>query len=357
MFELPIRPSISLHEILIYAFVAFLIGLVFTSPFVRFLHAHRLGKQLRSTAVDGKSADVFLAHHAHKQGTPTMGGILICGAILLTIGISRVFSFYGFVEHSILQRGQAYIPLGMLIAFGIVGAIDDMLNIRGIGKNKGLSALHKLLLLSAATGIAAYWFYFRLKYQSIYIPFGPSLGLLDHQLDIGYWYIPFFFLVVIGTANAVNVTDGLDGLAAGLLIIAFGAFGITAYVSGLYVLAAFCGIVVGAIAAFLWHNVPPAIFFMGDVGALSLGGTLAVMAFMVDRILILPLIGFIFVVEIVSVILQLSSKRILKKKIFTSAPFHHHLQALGWPESKVTMRLWIIGAFVAFLGVLVGIYS
>jgi phospho-N-acetylmuramoyl-pentapeptide-transferase len=155
----------------------------------------------------------------------------------------------------------------------------------------------------------------------------------------------------------VNVTDGLDGLASGLLIISFGAFGVMAYLSGLYVLAAFCGVVAGAMAAFLWHNVPPAIFFMGDTGALAFGGTLAIMAFMVNEVLVLPLIGFVFVLEMLSVIIQLTSKRFFKRKVFKSAPLHHHLEALNWGESKVTMRLWIIGVFAAFLGVLIGIYG
>jgi phospho-N-acetylmuramoyl-pentapeptide-transferase len=171
-------------------------------------------------------------------------------------------------------------------------------------------------------------------------------------------YIPFVIFVLIGTANAVNVTDGLDGLAGGLLIAAFGSFGVIAYVSGLYVLAGFCGVVAGAIAAFLWHNVPPAMFFMGDTGSLALGGTLAVMAFMTQQVLVLPLIGFVFVIEMLSVIIQLTSKRLRNgKKVFKSAPFHHHLEALEWGESKVTMRLWIVGAFAALLGVLVGIYG
>ena len=163
--------------------------------------------------------------------------------------------------------------------------------------------------------------------------------------------------IVIGTANAVNVTDGLDGLAGGLLVIAFGSFAVVAFLQGLTVLSGFCGVVVGALAAFLWYNIPPASFFMGDTGALALGGTLAVMAFMTDTVLLLPLIGFVFLVEMLSVIVQLTSKRLRGKKIFLAAPVHHHFEASGWGESKVTMRLWIIGSFAAFLGVLVGIYG
>ena len=352
-----LRPEISLHEILLYSALAFIMGLLFTPPFVAFLHRYRLGKQLRKTAVDGAAASVFLEHHAHKAGTPTMGGLLMCGSIILTIGISRILSLTGIVENSILQRGQVYIPLAMLIVYGVVGAADDLMNIRGAGRNRGLSALPKMALLFSATALAAWWFAFRLEYQSVYVPFASVLGLASAHVDIGWWYIPLFFFVVIGTANAVNVTDGLDGLAAGLLVLAFGAFGLLAYMSGLSVLAAFCAVVAGSVAAFLWYNVPPAAFFMGDVGALALGGTLAVIAFMIDRVLVLPIIGIVFVLEMLSVIAQLSSKRFFKRKIFRSAPFHHHLQAIGWPESKITMRLWIVGGFAGFLGVLIAIYG
>lgn len=441
MIPIEIRPAISLLGILGYSFLAFVITLLLTKPFVRFLHQYKIGKKLRVEAVDGGSASVFLTYHQAKAGTPTMGGVLIWGSVLLTVISSRSLSYFGQVDHSLLQRGQVYIPLGILLAFGILGAIDDYLNVSGqtsetspalakrmkicvfimvlaiitgwliallqnpftlmndadwlwnvkvgssalaltvalslllyfggkrlddflqkiligTGKQAGLKAWPKFFVLIAVSSIAAYWFYVRLKYQSIDIPFATTLGLESSALQLGWLYIPFFIFVVIGTANAVNVTDGLDGLAGGLLIIAFGAFALISYLSGLFVLAAFCGVIVGALAAFLWHNVPPALFYMGDTGSLALGGTLAVMAFMVNQVLVLPLIGFIFLVEMLSVIIQLTSKRLRNgKKVFISAPFHHHLEALNWGESKVTMRLWIIGVFTAFLGILVGIYG
>ncbi len=355
MIPLPVRPFVSLPEILFYSTLAFAIALILTPLFVRMLHRFRLGKQLRVQAVDGGSASVFLTYHQKKAGTPTMGGILIWSSIVITVFLSRAFSFRGIVDHSLLQRGQVYIPLGVLLGFGIIGAIDDYCNICGIGKNRGINALPKMFLFLLVSSIPAYWFYTRLGYDSIRIPFGLYLGLGTDTLHMGWLYIPFFLFVVIGTTNAVNVTDGLDGLAGGLLIIAFGAFGIIAYVTQLYVLAAFCGVTAGALAAFLWFNVPPALFYMGDTGALALGGTLAVIAFMINQVLVLPLIGFIFVIEMLSVIIQLTSKRFFKRKVFRSAPIHHHFEALEWGESKVTMRFWIIGAFFAFLGVLVGV--
>ncbi len=435
---LPPRPDLSLLLILGYAFFAFILGLLLTPGFVSFLRKNKLGKQLRVETLDGREASVFRKYHEKKFGTPTMGGVLIWGAIVLTIAFSRFLSYVGVLENSLLQRGQVYIPLFMLVSLGILGAIDDYLNIVGAneeqwnrllpkirlwfigaicliavglaaafwfgslesllvipfagrpdvgviglavlllflfvmllflgfsgavvddvlrrfvmreGRKRGLGVLPKITTLLLLSFTAAGWFYFKNGYDGIVIPFWG-------EITLGWWYIPFAMFVIIGTANAVNVTDGLDGLAGGLLVIAFGAFGALAFLQGLTVLAAFCAITVAAVAAFLWHNVPPALFFMGDTGSLSLGGVLAVIALMTDQVLLLPLIGVVFVIEMLSVILQLTSKKLRGgKKIFRAAPIHHHFEALEWGESKVTMRLWIIGAFCAVLGVIIGIYA
>jgi phospho-N-acetylmuramoyl-pentapeptide-transferase len=348
LLTLPARPEISLLGILGYALFAFAFALILTPWFVSFLLKNKVGKQLRVETLDGREPTIFRTFHQSKSGTPTMGGVLIWGSILLTVIVSRALSYFGAVEHSLFQRGQVYLPLFTLLALGLLGGFDDYLNIKGVGKKRGLNALPKLIFLLLIALLGALWFYFRLEYNSIHIPY---LG----EFILGAWYIPVFMFIVVGTANAVNFTDGLDGLAGGLLAIAFAALGILAYNQDLFLLAAFCAVCVGAIAAFLWHNVPPALFFMGDTGSLALGGTLAVMAMMIDQALILPLIGFIFVIEMLSVIIQLTSKRLRGgKKVFLAAPIHHHFEALGWGESKVTMRLWIVGIFTAFLGLIVG---
>lgn len=349
LYVLPFRPDISLVAMLGYAMVAFCVALLLTPQFVRFLRVNNIGKQLRVETVDGREPTVFRTYHQHKFGTPTMGGILIWMAIFFTIFFSRALSYFGLVEHSLLQRGQVYLPLFMLLTLGVLGGVDDYLNIRGIGKKRGLNVLPKILSLLTIAVMGALWFYFKLGYDTIHI---PVLG----DLYVGLWYLPIFVFIIVGTANAVNVTDGLDGLAGGLLVIAFGAFGVLAYLDGLSILAAFCAVTVGAVAAFLWHNVPPALFMMGDTGSLALGGTLGVIALMIDQVLVLPLIGFVFVLEMLSVILQLLSKRFRGgKKIFLAAPLHHHFEALQWGESKVTMRLWIIGGFFAFLGIVLAV--
>ncbi len=346
---LPPHPDLSLISILLYTFAAFVLVLGFTPWFLTFLRKHKVGKQLRVQAMDGGDASIFRQLHQDKHGTPTMGGLLIWGGILVTVILSRLLSYFGGVDHSLLQRGQVYLPLFTLVSMGILGAVDDYLNIRGLGKNKGLQALPKLLSLLGIALLGGLWFYLKLDYNSIYIPY---LG----NVTVGWWYVPIFIFIIVATANAVNFTDGLDGLAGGLLVMAFGAFAVLAYAEGLSLLAAFCGVCVGAIAAFLWNNIPPAAFFMGDTGSMALGGTLGVMAMMTDHVLVLPLIGFIFVIETLSVIIQLTSKRLRGgKKVFRSAPIHHHFEALGWGESKVTMRFWIVGFFMAFLGLILGL--
>lgn len=345
---LPVRPEISLIAILCYALFAFGIALAFTPWFVSFLIRNRIGKQLRVETLDGREPTIFRTYHQNKSGTPTMGGILIWVSIIVTVFMSRGLAYIGLIDHSLLQRGQVYLPLFILLAYGILGGVDDYLNIIGMGKKKGLNALPKIFFLLLVSTLAALWFYFKLDYSQIHVPFWG-------ELEIGAWYIPLFIFVMVGTSNAVNFTDGLDGLAGGLLVLAFGSFGVLAYASGLGILAAFCAVAVGAIAAFLWHNVPPALFFMGDTGSLALGGVLAVIAMMIDQVLLLPLIGFIFVIEMLSVIIQLTSKRLRGgKKVFRAAPIHHHFEALEWGESKVTMRMWIVGSFAALLGVIVG---
>ncbi len=346
---IPVRPELTLVEILVYSFLSFLLCLVLTPTFLAFLHRHRLGKQLRVEAVDGAEATFFRHYHQKKSGTPTMGGLLIWGSILLTVLLSRSLSLTGVVSHSLLSRGQVYLPLFTLVAFGVLGALDDYLGILGWGRRKGLDVLPKILCLLTVSVVGALWFSVKLGYDAVHIPFYGDVV-------VGWWYVPIFLFILIATANAVNITDGLDGLAGGLLIIAFGSFGVIAYLQGLHVLAGFCGVVLGSLAAFLWNNVPPALFFMGDTGSLALGGALGVIALMTDQVLVLPLVGFVFVIETLSVIIQLTSKKLRGgKKVFLSAPIHHHFEALGWGESKVTMRLWIVGAFTAFLGVVVGL--
>lgn len=204
-------------------------------------------------------------------------------------------------------------------------------------------------MMITAIGVALGWFFFaKLGIDSVHIPF---LG----DLSIGWGMVPLFAFAVVATGNAVNISDGLDGLAGGLLATSFGAFGVIALLQGQVALAGFAFTVVGALLSYLWFNIYPARFFMGDVGSFAFGVSLGVMAMLTNTLFLLPIIGIIFVIEAGSSLIQIVSKRYFGRKIFKSAPIHHHLEAGGWPETKITMRFWVIGGVMAFVGVYLAI--
>jgi len=328
----------------------FILAIILAPPFIKFLKKHKIGKKLREKASTGEIATIFQSLHSKKKGTPTMGGILIWGSALIIISVSGLSSLIGFTENSLINKQETWLPLFTLITTAILGAVDDWFNIKELGKSKGINIKPKFLWLTALTTMGAFWFYYKLQYNQIHLP-----GIGD--FFIGFWYIPLFILVITATANAVNITDGLDGLAGGLLIIAYGTFSIIAFFQGLFILSAFCAVIVGALLGFLWFNIFPAKFMMGDTGALSLGATLGVIAMMTDTAAILPLIGFIFVIETLSVIIQITSKKLFHKKVFLIAPIHHHFEKKGWSEPNIVMRFWIIGAFIASLALILELVS
>lgn len=330
--------------------LSFIIAFSLTPWFTRQLIKFRIGKQIRENAISGEKSSLFSALHAKKQGTPTMGGLLTWMTILIVALISRGLSAIGVFDLSLLNRKETWIPLFTIVTCGLLGAVDDYLNIRGIGKTKGLSAKLKLLWLTIFGGIGGWWFHYKLGFDSIGVPL-PGF----EAIPVGVLYIPIFIFIIIATANAVNFTDGLDGLASGLLIMAFGAFAIIAYAKGLYILTALCAVIIGALLAFLWFNIPPAKFYMGDTGSLSMGATLGVIAMLTDQALILPIIGFIFVIETLSVIIQLTSKKFFKRKVFKIAPIHHHFEQSGWAEFTVVMRFWIIGGIMTTFGTILAL--
>jgi phospho-N-acetylmuramoyl-pentapeptide-transferase len=321
---------------------SFAVAVAWTPLLTHFLYKYRLGKQIR----DESSAPIFAKMHEAKRGTPTMGGVLVWVTVLVLMAI---FYFGGQVSAALagfnfFSRQQTLLPLGVLVASALVGLVDDYFNVRRIGpKGGGLRMRHRLLLYAAIAAVGALWFYYKLEWDLLRVPFVGSF-------NIGWWYIPVFILVIVATSFSVNETDGLDGLAGGVLASCFAAVGCVAFIQGKADLAAFCGVIVGALLAFLWFNINPARFFMGDTGAMSLGVTLGVVAMLTNTALLLPVIGFVFVLESASVIIQVLSKRIRKKKVFLSAPIHHHFEAIGWSEPKVVMRLWIIATVTAVGG-------
>lgn len=325
--------------------LAFIFAMAWTPALTHFLYKYRLGKQIR---FDG--APIFNSLHQKKEGTPTMGGVLIWGTTLLLVVISWLVSKIGidgfFDQINFLSRNETFLPLGVLVASALVGMADDLLGIFHVGpKGGGLKMRQRLLLYTTIAFIGAWWFYVKLEWDLIHIPFAGNF-------NVGLWYILVFVFIIVATTFSVNETDGLDGLAGGILLVAYGAYGTIAFSQGHYNLAAFCGVIIGALIAFLWFNIYPARFIMGDTGAMGLGVTLGVIAMLTNQFLLLPLIAFIPVVESASVIVQVLSKKIRGKKLFLSTPIHHHFEAIGWPETKVTMRFWILSGIFASLGLI-----
>ncbi len=335
-------------RILFFSTLSFVFAVLATPLLTHFLYKYKLGKKIRNSG----ATPIFSELHAHKAGTPTMGGILIWGTALILIGffylLSELFPGGVFQRFNFLSRAETLLPLGALVATAIIGLIDDWLDVRdkGVFGGGGLKLRHRLLIYALIALIGALWFYFKLDWTVMHVPFFGNF-------EIGAWYIPIFIFIIVATSFSVNETDGLDGLAGGTLLIAFASYGVIAFVMGRYDLATFCAVIIGALLAFLWFNIPPARFYMGDTGAMSLGVTLGIIAMLTNNALLLVFIGLIFLLESLSVIIQTLSKRLRHKKVFISSPIHHHFQAIGWAESKVVMRFWVIAGLGAVMGLII----
>ena len=329
---------------LLIGFLGFSGAMLVTPIYTHYAYQFEWWKKQRTASLTGEQASVFKKLHAkkHRRNIPTMAGLIML-FVVTVVTISLNWS-----------REQTYLPLTAFLGAGVVGLIDDVINLKGANRSgiAGLSSRIKLLLITAVATVGGFYFYSKLGYESVFIPFIDG----GTELFIGPLLIPLFALVVVATANAVNITDGLDGLAGGLATFAYGSYAAIAFLQGNYGIASFCTAVVGALLSYIWFNIYPARFFMGDVGSFALGTGLGVVAMLTDTIVLLPIIGAVFVFETLTVILQVTSKKLRNgKKIFRSTPIHHHFEAIGWPETKVTMRFWVIGQVAGVLGVVLAI--
>jgi len=335
--------------------VSFLFAVVWGAPLIRRLKLWRIGKQIRIDEPD---------RHQCKTGTPTMGGLMIIIPVfLITIALNfanflsgfaagRAFlSYFGFTHGSPLIGKSLLVPLAVMLGFGLLGALDDWVGVRNMKEGSGLSPRAKFagqVLVALATALGLY---FALDIHSIALP-----GVAQ-KIDIGLLYVPVAAFIIVSMSNAVNFTDGLDGLAGSLSAVSYAAYGIIAYLQGQNPLMAFCLTVVGAVMAFLWYNAYPAELFMGDLGAMALGATLGTVALMTGQWLLLPIVGLVFVAEAVSVVLQIGWFKWTRRctgegrRVFRMAPLHLHFEMIGWSETQVTQRLWLVGILAGMLGV------
>lgn len=332
----------SVDEMLIIAILGlagFVLSMLLTPVYTYLAYRYKFWKRQRTTSTTGENLEIFTKLHANKfkRNIPTMAGVIgVCAIIVVTLLFNE-------------DRGETWLPLAALVGGAMVGIIDDIINIRG--KKLGVAGLRsslKFVMIICLSLVLGWFFFEKLGYNEVHIPF---IG----DLFLGWLIIPIFAFAVTATSNAVNISDGLDGLAGGLLSTSFGAFGVIALMQGEFMLAGFCFTVIGALLSYLWFNIFPARFFMGDVGSFAFGTSLGVVAMMTDSLFLLPVIGILFVIEAGSSLIQITSKKLFNRKVFISAPIHHHLEATGWPETKITMRFWVISCVFAFVGVVLAL--
>jgi len=312
------------HALRVAAFTAF-IALAGGYPLVRLLRRLKIGKQIRAGGPD--------SHH-EKMGTPTLGGVLIWASVFVSTALFNV-----------LGNPSIVVPLLATASTGLLGTLDDIVGMVGTTAD-GLTVRMKmagLTVISIGTAIALYA---ALELDFLYVPTTPI------PFHIGILYVPLAALAILATANAVNLTDGLDSLAGMCAGVAFACYGIIAHLQGQAPVATFCFTVAGALVAFLWFNAHPAVLFMGDAGSLSLGAALACVALMTGQLVLLPVIGFVFVAEAASVILQVGYFRLTGgRRLFRMSPLHHHFEMLGWSETQVSQRFWLISMLTGMVGI------
>ena len=329
-----------MNRALILASISFLLAVVWGPLLIRILRHYRIGKQIRISEQ---------SEHGTKMGTPTMGGLMIVVPVLL---ITVVLNIYNLVGRTVIGR-SILIPLGVMVLYAVVGALDDIAGVRGVRRGEGLTAGRKLIWEIPLTLAIA------VVMVVTDIQFAGQVGVpsIRQMVNIGWIWVPIAAFIILSSANAVNLTDGLDGLAGIIVASAFAAYGVVAQLQGQLYLVRFCFTVVGACFAFLWYNAHPAQMFMGDTGSLALGATLGTVALMTGQWLLLPAIVLIPVAETLSVIIQVVYFQYTKRRfgrgrrVFKMAPLHHHFELLGWSETQVVQRFWLVELLSVMAGV------
>lgn len=348
-------PDFTIHIIKVFGLgaIGFMAAFLWTPLLTHFLYKYKLWrKNVRTKSIDGKTLEYFQQFHGEGEThIPRFGGMLVWLTTLFLAGLfylgSNISDNFWIDKLNFLSRNQTWIPLFTLVAASVIGLIDDFLQVKGRGTYiaGGLPLQRRIFAVFLIGFVGAWWFYEKLEWSTLFV---PGVG----EIEIGLLYPILFIITMIATYSG-GVIDGIDGLAGGSFGIMFAAFGAIALFQGQIDLAAFCAVILGILLAFLWYNIPPARFYFGETGILGLTTTLSVVAFLTQSVLILPIIGFLLMIESGSVILQLIWKKWKKKKLFLAAPIHHHFEVKGWPSYKVTMRFWVIGAVMAIIGLVI----
>ncbi|HMU91701.1 MAG TPA: phospho-N-acetylmuramoyl-pentapeptide-transferase [Anaerolineales bacterium] len=317
--------------------LAFVMTAIWGGPLLRILRHYKIGKIIRVEEP---------GHHGVKMGTPTMGGVMFIFPVLLFSGLLNAVALIGGRSDVVGVGRSILLPMAVMAGFAVLGAVDDWEGIRGKRKGDGMRARTKFMFQVILALAAAYVLKYQMDAPDMYFP-----GLF-FEVELGWWYVPIAAFIIVAESNAVNFTDGLDGLAGLIAATAIAAFGGIALMQEQVYLARFCFILVGALFGFLWFNVHPAELFMGDTGSLSLGAVLAVVALMEGQWLMLLVIGIIPLSEMLSVVIQIGYFKWTKgKRFFKMAPIHLHFELLGWSETQVVQRFWLIGLMAALIGI------
>ncbi len=317
------------------ATLSFILTVIWGPPLLRVLRHFRIGKLIRVEEP---------AHHFVKMGTPTMGGVLFILPTLLLTGLLNAVSLIGIFQN--ITGRSVLLPMLVMVSYAVLGALDDWEGIRGPRRGQGMRARTKFLFQVLLSLFIAYGLYQVLDVPQLFLP-----GVKG-KIELGWWYIPIAMFIIVGTSNAVNFTDGLDGLAGLITATAFASYGAIALMQGQLYLGRFCFTMVGALFGFLWFNVHPAQLIMGDTGSLALGATLGTVALMTGHWILLPLIAIIPLAEALSVIIQVGYFKITRgRRFFKMAPIHLHFELLGWSETQVVQRFWLIGLLGAMIGI------
>jgi len=352
---------LSLLKVILPAFVTFIIGGLITPTLTSFFYKKRLWKKYsrhdQETNPDEMALEFKKLHNGNEEiRTPRVGGIIIWSSVIITALIFIIVPLISPSDIStklnFLSRNQTLLPIFGLLLGGLIGLLEDWFEIREkpTSFSHGLSSHYLVSIVIFIGLLAGWWFYTKLGMTSISVPFNGGRILL------GSLIIPFTALVMLGTFSS-RVIDGVDGLAGGVMASVFAAFSFIAYTHNQIDIAALCAVTVGGILVFLWFNIPPARFYMGETGMLALTVMLSIIAFLTDTVLLLPIIGLPLVVTSLSSAIQITSKKYFKKKVFRVAPIHHHFESIGWSRPKITMRYWIISVICAIAGIIISFFS